>query len=136
LVVPEPRIREETATVPGLDGEKMSKSYGNTIDIFEPTEKALRKKIMRVVTDSTPVEAPKDPEGSYLVQLYSLVASPGDVQAMKDSFRAGGEGYGHYKQLVFEALRDFFAPMRERREELLKDPGYVEDVLATGAAKA
>lgn len=136
LVVPEPRIRAETATVPGLDGEKMSKSYGNTIDIFEPTEKKLRKKIMRVVTDSTPVEAPKDPEGSYLVQLYSLVADEEKVEAMKDSFRAGGQGYGHYKQQVFEALRDFFAPMRERREELLKEPDYVEDVLSAGAAKA
>ncbi|NNE93461.1 MAG: tryptophan--tRNA ligase [Verrucomicrobiales bacterium] len=136
LVVPEPRIREATAVVPGLDGQKMSKSYDNAIDIFEDTEKKLRKKIMKIVTDSTPVEDPKDPEGSYLVQLYSLFASPDEVKAMEDSFRAGGEGYGFYKQQLFETIWNFFLPMRERRDELVADPSYVDDVLEAGAKKA
>jgi len=136
LVVPEPRIREETAVVPGLDGQKMSKSYDNAILIFEETEKKLRKKVMGIVTDSTPVEDPKDPEGSYLIQLYQLVASKEEVAAMEDSFRAGGQGYGHYKQQIFEAIRDYFAPMREKRDQLIADPDYVDGVLEAGAAKA
>lgn len=136
LVIPEPRIREETATVPGLDGRKMSKSYENTIDIFEETEKKLRKKIMRIVTDSTPVEDPKNPEESYIVQLYRLFATADEVSEMEASFRAGGRGYGDYKQQLFERIRDFFAPMRERREALANDPDYVDDVLKAGADKA
>lgn len=136
LVVPEPRIREETATVPGLDGRKMSKSYDNAIDIFEETEKALRKKIMKIVTDSTPVEEPKDPEGSYLIDLYRLVASEEEVKEMQDSYRAGGQGYGHYKQQLFEAIRDCFAPMREKRDQLVADTDYVDGVLEAGAKKA
>jgi len=136
LVVPEPRIREETATVPGLDGRKMGKSYGNTVEIFEDTEKALRKKIMKIVTDSTPVEDPKDPTDSYLVQLYSLFTTPDQVKEMEDSYRAGGQGYGHYKQQLFEAIRDYFAPMREKREQLAADPDYVDGVLEEGAKKA
>lgn len=136
LVVPEPRIREDTATVPGLDGRKMSKSYDNTIELFEETEKKLRKKIMRIVTDSTAVEDPKNPDESYIVELYQLFASPGEVEEMKDSFRAGGQGYGHYKQQLFEAIRDHFAPMRERREELVQDAAYVDGVLESGAKRA
>lgn len=136
LVVPEPQIRETTATVPGLDGRKMSKSYDNAIEIFEETEKKLRKKIMKIVTDSTPVEDPKDPADSYIIQLYQLFASADEVKAMDDSFRAGGQGYGHYKQQLFEAIRDFFAPMRERREELVQDTDYVDGVLEEGAKRA
>lgn len=136
LVIPKPQIREETATVPGLDGRKMSKSYDNTIDIFEETEKKLRKKIMKIVTDSTPVEEAKDPTDSYINQLYRLFATKEEVAAMEDSFRAGGQGYGHYKQELFEAIRDHFAPMRERREELLKDTDYVDGVLEAGAKHA
>ncbi|MCG8603154.1 MAG: tryptophan--tRNA ligase [Verrucomicrobiales bacterium] len=136
LVVPEPRIREDTATVPGLDGRKMSKSYDNTIELFEETEKKLRKKIMRIVTDSTAVEDPKNPDESYIVELYQLFASPGEVEEMKDSFRAGGQGYGHYKQQLFESIRDHFAPMRERREELVQDAAYVDGVLESGAKRA
>lgn len=136
LVVPEPQIRETTATVPGLDGRKMSKSYDNAIEIFEETEKKLRKKIMKIVTDSTPVEDPKDPADSYIIQLYQLFASADEVKAMEDSFRAGGQGYGHYKQQLFEAIRDFFAPMRERREELVQDTDYVDGVLEEGAERA
>ncbi|MDF1753275.1 MAG: tryptophan--tRNA ligase [Verrucomicrobiales bacterium] len=136
LVVPEPQIRENTAVVPGLDGQKMSKSYDNTIEIFEETEKKLRKKIMRIETDSTPVEDPKDPDSSYLVQLYKLFATPDQVSEMEASYRAGGQGYGHYKQQLFEACRDYFAPMRERREEIIADKNYVDDVLNQGAVKA
>jgi len=136
LVVPEPRIRETTATVPGLDGRKMSKSYDNTINIFEETEKKLRKKIMKVVTDSTPVEDPKDPTDSYIIQLYKLFADKEKVAEMEASFRAGGQGYGYYKQELFETIRDFFQPMRTRREELEKDSEYVDSVLEEGAKKA
>ncbi len=136
LVVPEPRIREQTAVVPGLDGQKMSKSYDNTIEIFEETEKKLRKKIMRIVTDSVAVEDPKDPDASYIVQLYKLFADADKVAEMEASFRAGGEGYGFYKQELFETIWNFFLPMRERREELLKDADYVDGVLEAGAKKA
>jgi tryptophanyl-tRNA synthetase len=136
LRIPEPRIREETAVVPGLDGQKMSKSYDNTIEIFEETEKKLRKKIMGILTDSTPVESPKDPEHSYLVQLYSLFADATEVEAMKASYRAGGTGYGHYKQQLFEKTWSYFEPMRERRAALVADPAYVDGVLETGAKRA
>lgn len=136
LVIPEPQIREDTATVPGLDGQKMSKSYDNTIEIFEETEKKLRKKIMKIVTDSTPVEDSKDPDDSYIVELFQLFASPDEVAEMKDSFRTGGQGYGHYKQQLFEAIRNHFAPMRQRREELEKDSAYVDGVLEAGAKRA
>lgn len=135
LKLPQPRIREDTATVPGLDGQKMSKSYGNTIDLFEP-EKALRKKIMRIVTDSTPVEEPKNPEGSYIVQLFDLFAAPGETEALKADFRQGGRGYGDFKQMLFEKIRDHFAEMRQRREELAADPALVDGVLAHGADRA
>ena len=135
LRIPEPRIRENTATVPGLDGQKMSKSYDNTIPLFED-EKPLRKKIMRIVTDSTPVEDPKDPDSSYIVELYKLVATPDEVTAMADAFRAGGEGYGTFKQQLFEKLWDFFAEARQKRSQLESDRDYVEGVLEAGAAKA
>jgi len=135
LKLPEPEISEDVATIPGLDGQKMSKSYGNTIDLFMP-EKALRKRVMGIVTDSTPLEAPKDPEGSTVVELYRLFAGPAEVDAMRESFRAGGVGYGHFKQQLFEAIWEHFAPMRARREQILSDPGYVEDVLRSGAERA
>jgi tryptophanyl-tRNA synthetase len=133
--LPHPEIADEVATVPGLDGQKMSKSYGNTIELFMD-EKPLRKRVMSIVTDSTPLEAPKDPDGSTIVQLYRLVASPDDVQRMKDDFRAGGIGYGEFKQRLFEAVRDHFAPMRARRDELMADPAAVERILAEGAERA
>ncbi len=133
--LPHPRIQEHTAFVPGLDGQKMSKSYHNTIEIFAD-EKTIRKKIMGLVTDSTPVEAPKDPEGSTVVALYRLVASPGDAAKMEEDFRAGGVGYGDFKKRLFGAVWEFFAPMRQRREEILAEKGYVDDVLAHGARQA
>jgi tryptophanyl-tRNA synthetase len=133
--LPEPDIRDEVATIIGLDGQKMSKSYGNTIGLFLP-EKELRKKVMSIVTDSTPVEAPKDPANSAIVSLYKLFATPQEVAAMENDFRAGGTGYGEFKKRLFEAIWEKFAAMRERRAELESNPGYVDQVLADGAAKA
>ncbi len=133
--LPEPSIEESTATVPGTDGQKMSKSYGNTVEIFLD-EKQFRKAIMKLKTDSTPVEEPKDPEGSIIIDLYKLVATAEEVKEMEASFRAGGQGYGVYKQQLFEKLFAHFEPMRARREEILDEPDYVEDVLRTGAKKA
>jgi len=133
--LPEPSIRADTATVPGLDGAKMSKSYGNAIEIFEE-EKALRKKIMSIKTDSTPVEAPKPTEDSAILALYKLVASEGDYAAMVEAFRAGGTGYGDFKKALFAATWAYFAPMRERRAALVADPSFVDDVLRAGAEKA
>lgn len=135
LKLPEPSIREDTAVVPGLDGEKMSKSYNNTIGIFEP-ESALKKKIMSLKTDSTPVEAPKPIEGSTILALYKLVASPSDYEAMQHDFLAGGCGYGDFKKRLLAGVWEFFAPMRARREEILADPGYVDQVLREGKEKA
>lgn len=133
--LPEPRISEALATVPGVDGQKMSKSYGNTIDIFMP-EKALRKRVMGIVTDSTPLEDPKDPEGSTIIALYSLVANAEQVAVMRDEFRAGGVGYGHFKQRLFERLWEYFEPIRARRDEIAADPEYVDGVLRRGAERA
>jgi tryptophanyl-tRNA synthetase len=133
--LPEPLISDDVATIPGLDGQKMSKSYGNTIDIFME-QKALRKRVMSIVTDSTPLEAPKDPEGSTILALYRMVASPTEVEVMQEEFRAGGVGYGHFKQRLFESLWDYFAPIRQRREELLADPGRVDEILRDGAERA
>jgi tryptophanyl-tRNA synthetase len=135
LKLPEPRIQERTQVVPGIDGQKMSKSYGNTIDIFGD-EKETRKRVMSIVTDSTPVEGPKDPARSTIVQLYSLFASPAGVEEMREKFRAGGVGYGEFKEQLFERLWEFFRPMRKRREEILADKSYIDEVLKRGAKRA
>jgi tryptophanyl-tRNA synthetase len=135
LKLPEACIQETTATVPGLDGAKMSASYGNTIDIFED-EKSLKKKIMGIPTDSTPVESPKPTEHSTILDLYRLVASPSDHDQMLADFRAGGHGYGDFKKRLLVATWEKFAPERRRRADLLADPAYVEAVLTTGAEKA
>jgi tryptophanyl-tRNA synthetase len=133
--LPKPDIRDETAVVPGLDGAKMSKSYHNTIGIFE-TEAALKKKIMGIRTDSTPVEAPKPVENSVILGLYRLVASEADFRAMEASFLAGGVGYGDLKKRLFAGIWEFFAPQRARRGEILSDAGYVDRILSEGAEKA
>ena len=133
--IPEPVIREETATLPGTDGQKMSKSYGNIVEIFA-TEKEFRKKIMGIKTDSTPVEAPKPVENSVLLALAKTVASPADYDAMVASMRSGGKGYGDYKKQLFEMLWEHFAPFRARRAEWEQDPDRVEAVLRRGADKA
>lgn len=133
--IPEASILPEVETIPGLDGRKMSKSYQNTIELF-PEENALRKKIMAIPTDSTPVEAPKNPEGSTILGLYRLFAPLADVTQMETDFRAGGIGYGEFKKRLFAAVWEFFAPMRERRAEIARDPVFVDGVLARGAARA
>jgi tryptophanyl-tRNA synthetase len=135
FLIPEASILPTVATIPGLDGQKMSKSYGNTIELFEE-EKAMRKKIMSIVTDSTPVEAPKDPSNSSIVGLYRLVASEADVAVMENDFRAGGMGYGDFKKRLFAAVWEYFAPMRVRRAEFAADAGYVDRVLADAAQRA
>ncbi len=135
LKLPEPSIQETTATVPGLDGAKMSKSYGNTLDIFED-EKSLKKKIMGIPTDSTPVEAPKPTDDSTILALYKLVADSADFDQMVADFRSGGRGYGDFKKRLLAATWEKFAPERQRRAELVADPGYVDSVLTAGAEKA
>lgn len=135
LVLPEARIRGDVAKVPGLDGQKMSKSYNNTIPIFgEP--KKLRKLVMKIETDSTPVEAPKATEGSIILDLYRFFASESEQAQMRTDFEAGGFGYGDFKQRLFDAYWEYFAPMRERREELEKDQALVDRVLQAGAEQA
>ena len=135
FTLPEPRIQSSTETVPGLDGQKMSKSYGNTLDIFGD-EKEMRKRVMGIVTDSTAVEAPKDPDASTIFQLYSLFADESETQAMRDAFVKGGTGYGEFKKQLFAALWEYFAPMRARRAEILAQRDYVDDVLSQGAQRA
>jgi tryptophanyl-tRNA synthetase len=135
VVLPDPIIREDTAVVIGLDGRKMSKTYHNTLPIFGE-EKPLKKLIMKITTDSTPVEAPKPTEGSTILALYKLFASPADYAAMVADHENGGVGYGDLKKRLADAYWDFFAPMRVRRAEIETDPGYVDHVLAAGALRA
>lgn len=133
--LPDPIIREEVAVVPGVDGQKMSKSYGNTIDIFGPPKK-VRKTIMKVVTDSTPLEEPKDPDTCNVFALYALFASEEEQEALADRYRAGGMGYGEAKKALADKVEEHFAPYREKRAELENDPDTVEDILQAGARRA
>jgi tryptophanyl-tRNA synthetase len=136
FVIPEPRIQESVAVVPGLDGQKMSKSYGNTIELFGE-EKATRKKIMGIVMDSrTPAEPKPDAEKNLAIQLLKLVA-PAEVAAdFEIRLRAGGLGYGDLKKALFEHYWNYFAPARARRAELAANPDYVQQVLNDGAVRA
>ena len=135
LTIPEAEIQDEIAVIPGIDGQKMSKSYDNTIEIFAP-EKELRQKIMSIVTDSTPVEEPKDPDANNVFLLYKLFASLEDTDAMAEKFRRGGYGYGEAKKELFSLLMDYFGSYRKKREEIVADPSYVEEVRKKGAEKA
>ncbi|MBM4149932.1 MAG: tryptophan--tRNA ligase [Lentisphaerae bacterium] len=135
FTIPEPCIRDSVAVVPGIDGQKMSKSYNNHIELFGG-EKDIRARIMRVVTDSTPLEDPKDPEKCSVFALYRLVASENQVREMRGKYLAGGYGYGSAKKELFEAVWSYFEPFRKRREELSRDPGHVESVLERGAQRA
>ncbi len=135
FTLPEPEISEQVATVPGIDGNKMSKSYGNTLEIFG-SEKALRKKVMRIVTDSTPVDEPKDPHSNVIFNLYSLFATPQQRSEMEAKFRNGGFGYGDAKKDLFALLMDTFSDQRAARERIEKDASWVDDVRAQGAKKA
>src|SRR5438046_1520442 len=133
--LPEARIEAATELVPGLDGQKMSKSYGNNIDIFSD-EKETRKRVMSIVTDSTPMESPKDPSRSTIFQLYSLFASNNEIADMRERFQRGGTGYGDFKKQLFAKLWEYFALMRKRCEEILADKSYIYNVLASDAKRA
>jgi tryptophanyl-tRNA synthetase len=136
FLIPEPQIKGETAKVPGLDGEKMSKSYGNTLEIFGE-EKPLRKKVMGIKMDSRTSEEPKpDAEKNLAIELLKLLVSASEAKLWEDKLRAGGLGYGDLKKQLFEAYWAHFAAARQRRAELAADLGYVNGVLADGAAKA
>jgi tryptophanyl-tRNA synthetase len=135
LRLPEPYILDDTAVVPGTNGEKMSKSYGNTIDLFG-TDAQLKKQVMGIVTDSTPVEAPKDPDTCNVFALLKLFADRPELDLLAADYRKGGLGYGTVKKLLLEKIHQRFDPARERRAELVKDPQRARDVLADGARRA
>lgn len=135
FVIPEGKISEETKYVPGTDGEKMSKSRGNIINIFL-SDKKLRKQIMGIQTDSTPLEDPKDPETDNVFNLYKLIASKEEVAEMRKNYEAGGYGYGHAKQALFEAILDRFKNEREHYNFYIENPEKIEEALALGAEKA
>ena len=131
--IPDAYIPDTVATIPGTDGQKMSKSYHNTIELFDVSAK---KKVMGIVTDSKTMEEPKEPEGNSIYELYKLFATKEEVEAMAASFRAGNYGYGHAKKALLEAYHRLFDPFRAKREELAKDPAALEDILQDGAKRA
>ncbi|MFO8099920.1 MAG: tryptophan--tRNA ligase [Salinibacter sp.] len=133
--VPEPHILDDVAVVPGIDGQKMSKSYGNTIGIFDEGD-ALKEKVMSIVTDSKPLDAPKDPESCNVFALIKLFADEETTKRIAQQYRDGSYGYGHAKQELLGLIEDHFARARQRRTELEQRPDYVRDVLREGAQKA
>lgn len=135
LVVPEARIDEQVMTIPGTDGQKMSKSYKNVVDVFLP-EKELKKQIMGIVTDATPLEAPKDPEKCNVFQLFRLVATPEQTADLAQRYRAGGLGYGHAKTELLGVLLERFGEERLRFDALMADPATLDAALEVGARKA
>ncbi len=134
FTLPAPRISEDLAVIPGIDGQKMSKSYGNAIEIFEE-EKPLRKKVMKIVTDSTPVEEPKNPDTCSVFALYRLFGSPDQVENLRNRYLKGGAGYGEVKKELASLIWDYFSPYRDKRKELAADPGEVINILRKGAEK-
>jgi tryptophanyl-tRNA synthetase len=135
FTIPEPSIRENVAVVPGVDGQKMSKSYNNTIEIFQEG-KPLKKRVMKILTDSKELEDPKDPDSCNVFALYKLFATEAELADLAERYRAGGMGYGHAKMALLDKINEHFGPMREKRAELAADMDYVNDVLKTGAQKA
>jgi tryptophanyl-tRNA synthetase len=135
FTIPNEHIIKSVAVVPGTDGQKMSKSYGNTIEIFEP-EGSVRKKVMRIVTDSTPVDEPKDPDKCSVFSLLKLAASSEELAEWEKRYRDGGMGYGEAKKRLAELLIDYFKPFRQKRTELESNIDYVKKVLADGAERA
>ena len=133
--IPEDYIIESVAVVPGIDGRKMSKSYGNTIEIFEP-EKSIRSKVMKIVTDSTPVELPKDPDKCNVFALLKLFAAPEELAQWDQRYRAGGMGYGEAKKRLAELIIEYFRPYRQKRVELENNPAAVDAMLKNGAERA
>ncbi|MEM8489033.1 MAG: tryptophan--tRNA ligase [Bacteroidota bacterium] len=132
--VPDPLIMDDVAVVPGVDGRKMSKSYNNAIGIFDEG-KALKKKVMGIVTDSTPLEEPKDPDKDNVFALIKLFADEAETERVAAAYRAGGYGYGHAKKELLGLITDYFAEARERRRDLAARPDYVMDVLREGGKK-
>jgi len=135
FTLPKAKILEASAKVPGTDGEKMSKSYNNTIELFEPAA-AMKKKVMRITTDSRAMDQPKEPDADHLYQLYSLFVDDAKRAEMAALYRRGGFGYGEIKKAVAEEAEAFFAPGRARREELAAKPEKVREILADGASRA
>lgn len=135
LVVPDISLNESTMLVPGIDGQKMSKSYGNFIDIFLPAKK-LKKQVNSIVTDSLELEDPKDPDNCTVVDLYKLLASPEKVKEMEDNYRAGGYGYGHAKKALLEEINEHFGEARDKYNDLMADKKKLDEILAIGADKA
>ena len=135
FVLPKPKVLDSSAKVPGTDGEKMSKSYGNAIEIFEDPKK-MKKQVMRIDTDSRPMEDPKDPDTDHLYQLFSLFAEDADREAMAAMYRKGGFGYGDVKKALAEAADSYFAEARDKRAELESTPDKVKEILGDGAAAA
>ena len=135
FVLPESQISEDTMTVPGIDGQKMSKSYGNTIDIFQP-DKKLRKDIMKIVSDSTPLEEPKNPDTDNTFALYSLLANANQTAEMRKNYLEGGFGYGHAKQALFELILERFSAEREKFNYYMQNPVLLNQELEKGEAKA
>ena len=135
FVMPKAHVLEQAARVPGTDGEKMSQSYGNTIEIFEDP-KTMRKKIMRIQTDSRPMEEPKDPDTDHLFQLYSLFADEAQRAEMAETYRRGHFGYGMVKKALADLAEAYFAEARKKRAALAADPDYVRQVLRDGTEKA
>ena len=135
FVLPEAQISEEVMTVPGTDGQKMSKSYGNTIDIFQ-ADKPLRKNIMKIVSDSTPIEEPKDPDKDITFSLYSLLANDSQIEEMRQNYLGGNYGYGHAKQALYELIVEKFAKERETYNYYMENPALLEEELIKGEAKA
>ncbi len=135
FTLPKGKVLDQSAKVPGTDGEKMSKSYGNTLAVFDDPKKQ-RKQIMRIQTDSRPMEDPKDPEGDVLMDLYKLVATEDEVASMTVTYQAGGFGYGDVKKALADAAERYWADCRARREEFAAKPDQVREILAAGAEKA
>ena len=135
FVLPEGKIQEETMYIPGTDGEKMSKSRGNIINIFV-SDKKLRKQVMGIQTDSTPLEDPKDPDTDNVFNLYKLLASEEEIAKMRTNYTSGGYGYGHAKQALYELLLSKFAEQREKYNFYMENPDKIEEALSVGAEKA
>ncbi len=134
LRLPEPLINEKVMVIPGTDGKKMSKSYGNVIDIFLPI-KQLKKQVMSILTDSTPLEEPKDPDNCLVFEIYSLLAEPSQVHAMREKYQAGGYGYGHAKTELLDLIITRYALEREKFEHYMSHPDEIERMLKNGAEK-
>lgn len=133
--LPEPFIKEDVAVVPGTDGQKMSKSYGNTVDLFG-TDAELKKQVMSIVTDSTPIEAPKDPSKCHVFQIYKLFGNKAEVEELSAKYKSGGLGYGDAKKILLNKLLEYFAAARAKYSEILPKKDYVYGVLEEGAKKA